>query len=122
MIFRKFSKNIIFWSIYSFFFLFVQGSCKQLQKLVILNTFVLLWFFLLKPEKMNPVRFGSFLTPRRLCVWSKRFLSAFMAHKGKEASIGIECLFLVGGGGDGEEASLIFVMHAVSVKILGDVK
>ena len=32
-----------------------------------------------------------------LCVWSKRFHSAFMAHKGREASLGIECcLFLVG--------------------------
>ena len=45
-----------------------------------------------------------------------------MAHKGSGASIGIECLFLVGGGGDGEEASLIFVRHGGSVKILGDVK
>ena len=32
-----------------------------------------------------------------------------MAHKGKEASIGIECLFLVGGGGDGDGAIPLLV-------------
>ena len=43
-----------------------------------------------------PIFFSDF---RWLCVWwSMRFLSAFMAHKGSGASVGIECLFYWDGG------------------------
>ena len=49
------------------------------------------WFSLL----VAPIFFSDF---RWLCVWwSTGFLSAFMAHKGSGASIGIECLFYLGG-------------------------
>ena len=49
------------------------------------------WFSLL----VAPIFFSDF---RWLCVWwSTGFLSAFMAHKGSGASIGIECLLYWGG-------------------------
>ena len=55
-------------------------------------------------QKSHNCFFSPFLTFWWLCVRSKRFLSAFMAHKGKKASIGIECLFLVGRRWQGSNA------------------